>query len=106
VQGVQIVVVDEADECWQAQHAALEVVLAAAQQQQEKPTMVFSGATLGNDLVCELKERGWLPYATAIEGHAKGALPAGLNHRCDLFAFSGEPSVQVQLHAMLLLYVC
>jgi hypothetical protein len=79
---LQVVVVDEADECWQAQRAALEVVLGAAQQQQENPSMIFSGATLNNDLVGELKEKGWLPYVTAIDGPAEAPLPPGLTHRC------------------------
>jgi hypothetical protein len=40
------------------------------------------------NLVGELKEKGWLPYATAIDGAAEGALPLGLGltHRCSLLS--------------------
>ena len=51
---MQVVVVDEADECWAQQRDALNTVLAAACSQEERPSMVFSGATIADTLYSEL----------------------------------------------------
>jgi hypothetical protein len=79
----QVVVVDEADECWREHHAPLQSVLAASTQQPERPTLAFAGATVDDALYSELSDAGWLAYPSRIDSATSvQGLPAGLRHRC------------------------
>lgn len=84
-----MVVVDEADACFEEQPAAMAALLAGACSQAERPSVALVGATLNQDLCKRAADEVWLQYPVQVESPSPGSLPPGLQHRHALTAGMG-----------------
>lgn len=92
---VQIIVVDEADECLERHMDAMRSILgtacgvthrkdgSGALVATEKPVLALVGASMNASFCTEAIEQGWLRDHVDISGLNPGAVPASTRHRCD-----------------------
>ena len=78
---MQVVVVDEADECLHEHKEALTVCLDAACKQEDKPTFGFVGATIDGDFRSEVVKAGWPQYPAQVQGAGSSLVPPAIQHR-------------------------
>jgi hypothetical protein len=82
---VQVVVVDEADECLHNHKEALTECLNAACSQEDKPSFGFVGATIDSAFQKEVVDAGWLQYPAQVRGAGSSLVPPAIQHRCPAF---------------------